>query len=114
MKCKYCAGELDSDDKCTVCGQYTVPIHPSFITPPSEEDTESQEPIRAVFYARDLDELELLSHATGYYLAYWDIGQFLREIDKWHLDDYKDAPTLLDAIRDKYYELKEEYHLPQD
>lgn len=114
MKCNYCGGELDAEKQCTVCKQYNVPNIALFDTGDKEETLDEIPVPKAVFYACDVDEVELYSHATGYYLAYWDLGQFLREIEKWHLDDYKDVDSLLDAIRDKYYELKEEYHLPQD
>ena len=70
--------------------------------------------VLATFNAYDQDEIDLFGHATGYMLTVWDVGNHLREIEKWRLDSFKSPSDLLDEIRDYFYETKEKYHLPQD
>lgn len=71
-------------------------------------------PALAVFCAYDKDEADLYAHALGYKIALDDIGQEMRSIDKYSLDDYKDTGELIHHLREKYYELLAAYHLPED
>jgi len=71
-------------------------------------------PALAVFCAYDKDESDLYAHALGYYSALWDIGQEMRSIEKYSLDSYKDTEELIHHLREKYYELRAAYHLPED
>jgi len=58
--------------------------------------------------------LTLIVHAEGYRRALDEMGEEMRTIDKWGMEQYEnDAQSLIDRLRDKYYTLRQEYHLPE-
>jgi hypothetical protein len=71
-------------------------------------------PILASFHAYDQEEINLYSHATNYSLLLWDIENRLRNDEKWHLDDYKSVAEYVEKLREFFYDMKEQYHLPEN
>ncbi len=67
----------------------------------------------AKFIAYNTQDIELYSHASGYALALWDLQQELRGYIK-HGHTFKDADEALDKVYGLIFELRNQYHLPQD
>jgi len=65
-----------------------------------------------IFVARDDFEVDLYSHARGYYLLLNELEGQLRQWDKYG-HDFPDSEVLT-AVREKVYTLKQEYHIPED
>ena len=66
-----------------------------------------------IFVARDDFEVDLYSHARGYYLLLNELEGKLREWVKYG-NSFTSIDDALTATRELVYTLKQEYHLPED
>ena len=74
------------------------------------ETEESKPVVQATFNAYDQNQIDLYSHALGYYLILTDIDNKLR-------NDYKYGKLALEyiqSLREYINELRSQYHLPED
>jgi len=59
-----------------------------------------------------VDDLYMAYHGSDFYFTLWDLDQFLRTITKYNPDDLnEDVVDMADKIRDKIYDLMDDYDI---